>query len=118
MVQGLREAFPLRGADASVARALSGEAGLKGPGPIFVVGLPRSGSTLVEQIVASHPLVFGAGAPPAPCMFSNCLPWECMAMEDCHSKEVRCWTVLNALPSCLCCHITGFCTAIQASFEV
>ncbi len=27
------------------------------PGPIFVVGLPRSGSTLVEQILAAHPRV-------------------------------------------------------------
>lgn len=29
--------------------------------PIFVLGMPRSGSTLVEQILASHPQVFGAG---------------------------------------------------------
>ena len=29
--------------------------------PVFVVGMPRSGSTLVEQILASHPSVFGAG---------------------------------------------------------
>jgi tetratricopeptide (TPR) repeat protein len=29
--------------------------------PIFVVGMPRSGTTLVEQILASHPTVFGAG---------------------------------------------------------
>ncbi|HYB10333.1 MAG TPA: tetratricopeptide repeat protein [Alphaproteobacteria bacterium] len=29
--------------------------------PIFVLGMPRSGTTLVEQIVASHPKVFGAG---------------------------------------------------------
>ncbi|HLH97364.1 MAG TPA: tetratricopeptide repeat protein [Xanthobacteraceae bacterium] len=29
--------------------------------PIFVLGMPRSGSTLVEQILASHPLVHGAG---------------------------------------------------------
>ena len=28
--------------------------------PIFIVGLPRSGSTLVEQILASHPAVEGA----------------------------------------------------------
>jgi tetratricopeptide (TPR) repeat protein len=27
--------------------------------PIFIVGLPRSGSTLIEQILASHPLVQG-----------------------------------------------------------
>jgi tetratricopeptide (TPR) repeat protein len=29
--------------------------------PIFVLGMPRSGSTLVEQIIASHPAVHGAG---------------------------------------------------------
>jgi predicted Zn-dependent protease len=29
------------------------------PDPIFIVGLPRSGSTLVEQILASHPAVEG-----------------------------------------------------------
>ncbi|MDH5572144.1 MAG: sulfotransferase [Gammaproteobacteria bacterium] len=29
--------------------------------PIFIVGMPRSGSTLVEQILASHPNVHGAG---------------------------------------------------------
>ncbi len=27
--------------------------------PIFVVGLPRSGSTLIEQILASHPMIEG-----------------------------------------------------------
>jgi tetratricopeptide (TPR) repeat protein len=29
--------------------------------PIFIVGMPRSGTTLVEQIIASHPAVHGAG---------------------------------------------------------
>ena len=29
--------------------------------PVFIVGLPRSGTTLVEQILASHPRLFGAG---------------------------------------------------------
>ena len=29
--------------------------------PIFIVGMPRSGTTLVEQIISSHPTVYGAG---------------------------------------------------------
>ena len=29
--------------------------------PIFIVGMPRSGTSLVEQILASHKDVFGAG---------------------------------------------------------
>ena len=29
--------------------------------PIFIVGMPRSGTSLVEQILASHPDVYGAG---------------------------------------------------------
>ena len=35
--------------------------GLETKRPVFVVGMPRSGTTLVEQILASHPRVFGAG---------------------------------------------------------
>jgi tetratricopeptide (TPR) repeat protein len=29
--------------------------------PVFIVGMPRSGSTLVEQIIDAHPQAFGAG---------------------------------------------------------
>jgi tetratricopeptide (TPR) repeat protein len=32
--------------------------------PIFIVGMPRSGTSLAEQILASHPDVFGAGELP------------------------------------------------------
>jgi len=35
-----------------------------GPVPIFIVGMPRSGSTLVEQILASHSQVEGAAELP------------------------------------------------------
>ena len=35
--------------------------GARGSAPIFIVGMPRSGSTLVEQILASHPDAHGAG---------------------------------------------------------
>lgn len=42
---------------------LKSKAGLGDPSevPVFVVGMPRSGTTLTEQICASHPAVFGAG---------------------------------------------------------
>jgi tetratricopeptide (TPR) repeat protein len=29
--------------------------------PVFVVGMPRSGTSLIEQIIASHPEAYGAG---------------------------------------------------------
>lgn len=32
--------------------------------PVFIVGMPRSGTTLIEQILASHPAIFGAGELP------------------------------------------------------
>ncbi|WP_148301774.1 tetratricopeptide repeat-containing sulfotransferase family protein [Sneathiella glossodoripedis] len=37
------------------------EVGAQSDLPIFVLGVPRSGTTLTEQILASHPEVFGAG---------------------------------------------------------
>ncbi len=42
---------------------IQSKAGLGDPSraPVFIVGMPRSGSTLIEQILASHPQVFGAG---------------------------------------------------------
>lgn len=39
--------------------------------PIFIIGMPRSGTTLVEQIIASHPDVHGAGELHA---FRNAVP--------------------------------------------
>ena len=40
------------------AKSAGGDPSLR---PIFVLGMPRSGTTLVEQILASHPMVHGAG---------------------------------------------------------
>lgn len=45
------------GADFIGARRLDGSDAR----PVFIVGMPRSGTTLVEQILASHPEVHGAG---------------------------------------------------------
>ncbi len=49
--QGIGASFLAERSSAGVASEL----------PIFVVGFPRSGTTLVEQILASHPAAHGAG---------------------------------------------------------
>jgi hypothetical protein len=46
--------------DASLLERLRGM-GDPSAAPVFIVGMPRSGSTLAEQILASHPLIHGAG---------------------------------------------------------
>ncbi|MDA9721885.1 tetratricopeptide repeat protein [Luminiphilus sp.] len=43
------------------------------PAPVFIVGMPRSGTTLVEQIISSHPLVKGAGELPFVSQFGRSL---------------------------------------------
>lgn len=35
--------------------------GYKSDVPVFILGMPRSGTTLTEQIISSHPDVYGAG---------------------------------------------------------
>lgn len=44
--------------------AASGAPSDAGPGPIFIVGLPRSGSTLVESVIAAHSGVAAGGELP------------------------------------------------------
>src|SRR3989344_3663942 len=41
--------------------AAAPRAAVRSDRPVFIVGMPRSGTTLVEQILASHPQVYGAG---------------------------------------------------------
>jgi tetratricopeptide (TPR) repeat protein len=41
--------------------AAKADMGARSDLPVFVVGMPRSGTTLIEQILASHPMVHGAG---------------------------------------------------------
>jgi tetratricopeptide (TPR) repeat protein len=48
----------LFGAEAMRERAGQGD---PSPVPVFILGMPRSGTTLVEQMLASHPQVHGAG---------------------------------------------------------
>ncbi len=51
----IREVF-----DASLFERFQG-AGDPSQTPIFVLGMPRSGSTMIEQILSCHPRVHGAG---------------------------------------------------------
>jgi hypothetical protein len=37
------------------------EVGFASDKPVFVLGMPRSGTSLAEQIIASHPVAYGAG---------------------------------------------------------
>lgn len=43
------------------------------PGPVFILGMPRSGSTLVEQILSSHSMVEGCGELPYIVMLTSTL---------------------------------------------
>jgi hypothetical protein len=54
-IEGLIERYPDRSSVESADFSSMSEL------PVFVVGMPRSGTTLVEQICASHSRVFGAG---------------------------------------------------------
>jgi tetratricopeptide (TPR) repeat protein len=45
------------------ALARQAEAGCASDKPVFILGMPRSGTSLVEQMLASHPAVYGAGEP-------------------------------------------------------
>ena len=44
-----------------VLLARNSVSGHPSPRPVFVVGMPRSGTSLVEQVLATHPQVTGAG---------------------------------------------------------
>ena len=59
-------AFARRMADvhAAFSKGPVASGALQGREMIFIVGLPRSGSTLVEQVLAAHPLVEGASELP------------------------------------------------------
>jgi tetratricopeptide (TPR) repeat protein len=57
----VEEAERVFSADLLKSRA---NAGFAAPDPIFILGMPRAGSTLIEQILASHPMVEGTAELP------------------------------------------------------
>lgn len=44
--------------------AVEKKQGYPSDSPIFIIGMPRSGTTLTEQIISSHPDIYGAGELP------------------------------------------------------
>ena len=82
--------------------------GLSSRKPIFIVGLPRSGTTLTEQILASHSQVFGAGElglagktfNALPQQFGRSVPaWEVVPLLDCSQIRQAAITYLDQLES-------------------
>ena len=49
------------GRETLAALAPAADASEEGPIPVFIVGMPRSGTSLIEQVLATHPAVHGAG---------------------------------------------------------
>jgi tetratricopeptide (TPR) repeat protein len=74
--------------------------------PVFVVGMMRSGTTLVEQILASHPAVAGAGELPHLGLYASALPGrlssqlpypECLMQLDARTAQAVAAEYLQAL---------------------
>jgi tetratricopeptide (TPR) repeat protein len=71
--------------------------------PVFIVGLPRSGTTLVEQIVSAHPLLHGAGELPDLARLAVKVagddrePWEAAGLLDQAASRVTAGQYLKAL---------------------
>ena len=71
--------------------------GSEAPDPIFVVGLPRSGSTLVEQILASHPDVEGTMELPDLGLIARGLETTPSGADDLHGLATLSQDALSSL---------------------
>lgn len=60
--------------------------------PIFIIGMPRSGTTLTEQILASHPEIFGVGERNFSIQGFNSLP---SAMG--HGQNISTWEMFDQI---------------------
>ena len=61
----------------------------KGQQPVFVLGMPRSGTTLVEQILASHSQVYGAGELVLLGQSVNSIEWTSTQLSSDQLQSVR-----------------------------
>jgi Sulfotransferase family len=73
--------------------------GIADPRPVFIVGLPRSGTTLAEQIVASHPEVHGAGELAEVQRIFYALP------AITHQPSLDAWSALSCLEPATACAV-------------
>ncbi len=79
--------------------------GLGSDQPVFIVGLPRSGTTLTEQIIAAHPLAHGAGELPDLARLAVNLvaddeaPWQAASRIDDVRSRVAAGVYLDAARS-------------------
>jgi hypothetical protein len=62
-----------------------------GDAPIFVVGLPRSGSTLVEQILASHSAIEGTMELPYVGAIAGRIAQDAAGLAQATAEQVRGW---------------------------
>ncbi|MGQ0696650.1 MAG: tetratricopeptide repeat-containing sulfotransferase family protein [Panacagrimonas sp.] len=71
--------------------------------PVFIVGLPRSGTTLTEQILSAHPALHGAGELPdlsriaSRCVARDEEPWQAATRLDEMTSRERALEYLHAL---------------------
>ncbi|MEX2493712.1 MAG: sulfotransferase [Nitrospirales bacterium] len=72
--------------------------------PVFIVGLPRSGTTLTEQILAAHPQLYGAGELPDLARLAirslvdeQDAPWQAAATLQEMSSHAQAHAYLDAL---------------------
>lgn len=72
--------------------------------PVFIVGLPRSGTTLTEQILSAHPLMHGAGELPDLARLAFKVtgegePWEAAKLLELGGSRVTAGDYLHAMRS-------------------
>ncbi len=68
-------------------RLAAQEHGSDDPRPLFIVGMPRSGTTLTEQILAAHPAGHGCGELPDVALIANQLAAEVDSEDPCAVPE-------------------------------
>jgi tetratricopeptide (TPR) repeat protein len=57
--------------------------------PIFIIGMPRSGTTLIEQIISAHPLVTGGGELPFVTEFGGSIASALSSINEASVRDFR-----------------------------